>query len=494
MPKSNVKLNPNSRLEYRRISPGSTERTTYSETRNEPSKKLKLSIKWLRKRHYTILLCSMNGMVAYITRICISVAIIPMSVQFKWNSSTSGFVLSSFFYGYVATQILGGYLSTKFGGKVVLNLGNMIWSICTILIPILSKNMLALSVCRILMGASQGVAFPAIAALFAKHVPSHEQTRANAMILAFTYIGAIIGNVFSAQIIGVFGWESVFYVFGALSLLWSIPWSLHVPPEPSGDGFTRLDDEEDIDLEELKVGFNSSEWSPIHSVESDDSMEVPKRTNIPEVRKGVPWRDIFRQKPVWALIIAQFCQSWSFWLVVTWMPRYYQDLFNVDIKDLGYFTIIPYFVQGIVAIFIGSLSDYLTYKLNFRKIFIRRYMQATSMIGMSFFMILASASATTVIQGMTFLTLSMAMYNLSAAGMAVNHLDIAPDYAALVYGIGNTAGQVPGTIGVWSTGLLLDITNKNWNVVFSLAAVISVTGSIFWSIMCGAEPVVSRNV
>jgi hypothetical protein len=43
-----------------------------------------------------------------------------MAEQFGWSKSTSGFVLSSFFYGYLCTQILGGYLAYRFGGKPLL--------------------------------------------------------------------------------------------------------------------------------------------------------------------------------------------------------------------------------------------------------------------------------------------------------------------------------------------------------------------------------------
>lgn len=52
----------------------------------------------------------------------LSIAIIPMSHQFGWNSSTAGLVQSSFFWGYALSQLPGGWLAKVFGGRSVSNL------------------------------------------------------------------------------------------------------------------------------------------------------------------------------------------------------------------------------------------------------------------------------------------------------------------------------------------------------------------------------------
>jgi ACS family sodium-dependent inorganic phosphate cotransporter len=39
--------------------------------------------------------------------------------EFDWNSKQQGLILSSFFYGYVSTQFIGGIIAAKIGGHIV---------------------------------------------------------------------------------------------------------------------------------------------------------------------------------------------------------------------------------------------------------------------------------------------------------------------------------------------------------------------------------------
>jgi MFS family permease len=38
---------------------------------------------------------------------------------FDWDSQQQGLALSSFFYGYILTQLAGGYLASRIGGHLV---------------------------------------------------------------------------------------------------------------------------------------------------------------------------------------------------------------------------------------------------------------------------------------------------------------------------------------------------------------------------------------
>lgn len=74
-----------------------------------------------------------------------------------------GSVLSSFFWGYTMTQFLGGYLSDRIGGDVVLPIAAVFWAIITFWTPQLAylsqDKYLALQIlltARVLLGVFQG--------------------------------------------------------------------------------------------------------------------------------------------------------------------------------------------------------------------------------------------------------------------------------------------------------------------------------------------------
>lgn len=54
---------------------------------------------------------------------------------FDWDSKQIGFILSSFFYGYTATQLLGGVLAARFGGHLVFGVGIGVKSLMNLLVP-----------------------------------------------------------------------------------------------------------------------------------------------------------------------------------------------------------------------------------------------------------------------------------------------------------------------------------------------------------------------
>ena len=64
-----------------------------------------------------------------------------------------GWVLSSFFYGYLFTQIPGGWIATRFGGKHVFGIGVLVTSVLTLITPQMAYiNIWALVTVRVIIG------------------------------------------------------------------------------------------------------------------------------------------------------------------------------------------------------------------------------------------------------------------------------------------------------------------------------------------------------
>lgn len=59
---------------------------------------------------------------------------------YDWSQEQQGIILSSFFWGYLATQILGGIISQCYGGKYVFVLGILFSAFCSLLTPIVVRQ------------------------------------------------------------------------------------------------------------------------------------------------------------------------------------------------------------------------------------------------------------------------------------------------------------------------------------------------------------------
>ena len=103
----------------------------------------------LGRRHIQALLAFFCICLTYSLRINISVSIVAMTdanhnpynftVFPEWTESQRGYILSSFFWGYVVTQVPGGILAQRFGPKMFLLFAMTTCSLFALIIPVCVK-------------------------------------------------------------------------------------------------------------------------------------------------------------------------------------------------------------------------------------------------------------------------------------------------------------------------------------------------------------------
>lgn len=73
--------------------------------------------------------------------------------EFDWNKTLRSSMLASFFYGYIITQIPGGWLADRFGGKRVFGIAMAISGISNVLLPVCARlSYLSVFVLRVITG------------------------------------------------------------------------------------------------------------------------------------------------------------------------------------------------------------------------------------------------------------------------------------------------------------------------------------------------------
>ena len=106
--------------------------------------------------------------------------------QFKWNSKEQGLVLGGFAIGHSVTQLLGGFLAERFGGKWVFGCCTLLCSILNFILPILTVHyeITAIVVIRVLQGFVQGPWLPSMVSISAMWLPAPEKNRLMIFIMA----------------------------------------------------------------------------------------------------------------------------------------------------------------------------------------------------------------------------------------------------------------------------------------------------------------------
>jgi ACS family sodium-dependent inorganic phosphate cotransporter len=401
-------------------------------------------------RATVVALCFAAIFLCYIDRVNISVAIIPMAKQFGWDKTLQGTVMSAFFVGYLLTQIAGGWLADRFGGKPVLAGGVVIWSLFTALTPpAAAGGFAALLVARIGMGIGEGVSFPSIYSLFSRWVPAHERSRAVGLVFSAIPLGTVFALIVTPWIVTAFGWPWAFYSFAALGILWAALWQPQVSSSPERSSRVGA-----AELRTIRAGAEAS---------------------APSTRP--PLSALLGSSAVWAIVVCHFCNNWGGYVLLSWLPTYLNDRLGVDLASVGLFAMAPSIVSFLCLNAAGAAGDALL-RRGMRTVTVRKLMQTIGFGAIAVaLLVVPHVSSATLAIGV--LCASAALGAAVAAGFGTNHLDIAPRHAGVVMGLSNTAGTLPGVIGVPLSGWIVEATGS-WELVFQVAAGVKIFGLLFY--------------
>lgn len=404
----------------------------------------------LPRRIVVVALTCLAILICYLDRVNISVAIIPMSEALGWGADKQGLGLSSFFIGYIATQIIGGRLADRHGGKVILGIGVLVWSVATLLTPpAAAAGFAMLIMARILMGVGEGVAFPAAYSLYGRWMPKEEKARAIGLTYAAIPLGSVMALLLTPWIILQYGWEWAFYSFGLLGVIWLVFWNRMVTSTPA--------EHPKIAAQELEL--------------------IGRSATLAADEASPSWRALLSSSAVWAIVVAHFCANWGTYVLLAWLPTYVNRGLGVDFAAIGLLSAIPYAVAFIAFSTTGSIADRLI-QSGWQPTRVRKVMQSIG-FGGPCLMLLLVGYVETAPMAILLMSLGNLFLAFSAGGYAVNHLDVAPRYAGTLMGMSNTAGTIPGIVGVAVSGYILEVTNS-WLLVFQLAAGVYLLGMLFY--------------
>ena len=412
---------------------------------------------FLNTRYSVILMCFAATFVCYIDRVNISVAIIPMAEEFKWDLETQGIILSSFYVGYLIMQVMGGFLADRFGGKVVLGLGVLIWSFFTIATPWAAfSGMIGLLAARIGMGLGEAVTFPSVYSLITRWFPVHEKAKAVAFNASGIPIGTVFALVVTPIIVSELGWEWAFYLFGLVGVAWYAAWHLVVTNTPA---------------EHPRIAAAEMQFIAANAP-ATGTVETP------------PMRQFLRNKALWAIIVAHFCNNWTLYVILSWLPKFVNDGLGVAFASVGLIAMLPHLTSFLCLNIAGNIADRLIQR-GLSVTFVRKLMQSIGFGGLAICLLLIT-TVDDVWSAIGLLCLGKLFGAAGIGGHSVNHMDIGPRYAGTLMGITNTFATLPGIVAVYITGYILQVSGS-WDWVFISTAGVTLFGMVFYLIFGSGE-------
>ena len=382
-----------------------------------------------------VLLLGLAVLLNYIDRGAIAIASPMLKPELGLSNTQYGYAVSAFFWTYVPIQFVIGWACDRWCVYRLIALGIGIWALSTLAMGLVG-GLLGLVMFRILLGVGESITFPGASKVIARHVSPESRGMANSVIAAGIALGPVVGTFAGGLIVASFGWRPMFVLFGAVTLLWIIPWLLQARRLPT---------------------FAAANREP-----------------------PVPLATVARCRAVWAMGIGHFGATYPLYFIIIWVPLYLTTSRGFSIIDMTYLATLGFIAQAVSAVAQGWISDRLVRKGR-NEAAVRRAIMIGGNIIMAIAVLGLIGARTPLAIG-----LLLMLFGAAAASGGVNLYCIAqmfagPRASGSFIGIQNGLGNVPGIVMPIITGLIVDWTGVYDNAFFLTAAVCAAS-ALWWAV------------
>ncbi|EOY7726800.1 MFS transporter [Escherichia coli] len=379
--------------------------------------------------------------VSMIDRASISIAMPTIAKDLGLSDTMQGLILSGFFWTYACMQIPGGFLADKFGARIILACSAILWGTAEALLGLCPTGF-ALLAANLLLGASEAPVFPSGARLNAIWLNKNERARGATLMDAGGPFGAAIGGILVAEMMLYFtSWRITFIICGiaAITLGLIAYWVIRDRPEDSPK----------VNNKELGI------------INLDRVVQDTVEENNDPLLKVIPLRSFI------GMLLGRCSWAMCFLGLLTWGPGYLTRALNLDLKAVGFATMIVFCAGGCGSLCGGWLADKLASKGFGRARSCKFLLTVSGICTLISFALLPSIPDVKT----SIILLSCAAFVLMWGSMYWTFPPLlAPrSRVATVGGMMNMAGSVGGICIPLLVGLILDVTNSFNPVLYFFA-------------------------
>jgi ACS family glucarate transporter-like MFS transporter len=383
----------------------------------------------LRVTHSVLVLLCLMYFITYLDRVNVSTAAAGFGQDFHLNRTQIGLVFSAFAYPYLVFQIIGGWLSDRFGARQTLIVCGLVWASATVLTG-LADGLASLLAARLVLGFGEGATFPAATTAMSRWVAADRRGFAQGITHAAARVGNAAAPAVVATIMATRGWRASFFICACASFAWVITWM-----------------------------FSFTEYPKDHPrITPAELASVPQ---MQQQRTAVPWAPLFGRMA--NVTTVYFCYGWNLWLFLGWIPQYFLHSYNLDLKDSALFSSCV-FSSGVLGNALGGVTTDALYRgtgnLRLARCWLVSACMFLTLLSLTPLMLMHSPVVSLVSLSAGFFFAEMTMGPMWSIPM-----DIAPEYSGTASGMMNTGSALAAIISPVVSGFLIDRFG-NWELPF----------------------------
>jgi ACS family glucarate transporter-like MFS transporter len=262
-------------------------------------------------------------------RTAMTVAAPIIQKEMGFSLGQMAWILTAFHWAYAVLAVPAGLFAAYFGARVALLVANLAWSALTLAMPF-AGGAGGMTGLRFMLGGFQAVDWPSSIASFRLWFPPSERSRANAALLAGTYLGPILGAPLTAFLVGAYGWRMVFVAFGLAGLASALVWWVVFRNSPQQHG-----------------AVSAAEVAHIGTPAAD----------APAPSNWAGLKTLAGGQAFWTLGLQGLCTGGVMGFFNTWLPTYLMQERGVKLKSLGFFASLPWMILLLVVVLAALLAD-----------------------------------------------------------------------------------------------------------------------------------------
>ena len=282
-----------------------------------------------RARHGVVAFALAMMAIAYLDRVCISIAAPSIQRDLALSDPQMGYVFSAFTLAYALFEVPSGWLADRFGARRTLARIVVWWSAMTAATG-LARGFASLFSLRLLFGVGEAGALPSTSRAFARWLPPRERGRSFGLTIMAGALGGALAQPLVAFLIERVGWRSSFLMLGVVGLGWAAGWLVWFRDEPHAHG-----------------GVNAAE---LQLIGADPARPHP----------AVPWRDLVRHRGLLALCLMYGGAIYGWYFYLTWLPTYLLRARGFELRSVGWLASLPLLAIAFGVFGGGWLSDLLS--------------------------------------------------------------------------------------------------------------------------------------